>query len=136
MVSKTIGLSSILSGLAKRIPNYYSRLVAYKDKFDPRARESRRKHYYNNKASYILRKTQKKNLIKKYIQEAKNVVCTDCRNKFPYYVMDFDHLSDKIETISRMIDCGNLEKVRSEIAKCEVVCANCHRIRTYNRHTV
>ena len=73
--------------------------------------------------------------IARYIQNYKEThPCTDCGDCFPYYVMDFDHLSDKSFAISSYKNNTNsLERVREEIAKCELVCANCHRIRTYKR---
>jgi hypothetical protein len=58
--------------------------------------------------------------------------CTDCRVVYPYYVMDWDHLSDKKFQLSRIRYCSK-ERILAEIAKCELVCANCHRIRTWNR---
>lgn len=57
--------------------------------------------------------------------------CADCGNKFPAICMDFDHLRDKVEEVSRMVADGEQwETIASEIEKCEIVCANCHRIRT------
>jgi hypothetical protein len=50
--------------------------------------------------------------------------------------MDFDHIAEhgkKINTISRLINTGSIQKVKEEIEKCELVCANCHRIRTFSR---
>jgi hypothetical protein len=71
---------------------------------------------------------------KELIRTAKDVPCTDCGNSYPHYVMDFDHLDPSIKEagVASMINCGSLEKIRTEIAKCEVVCANCHRERTHN----
>lgn len=61
--------------------------------------------------------------------------CTDCGEK-NHIVLDFDHLKDKKYNISRMIHDGfSWEAIKKEIAKCEVVCANCHRIRTHARLT-
>jgi hypothetical protein len=47
--------------------------------------------------------------------------------------MDFDHVSgDKVDDVCRlMFDTGKWERILTEIAKCELVCANCHRIRTH-----
>jgi hypothetical protein len=61
--------------------------------------------------------------------------CTDCKMMYPYYVMDFDHLPEfeKSGQISTMISQGATKKVKEEIAKCEIVCANCHRQRTHDR---
>lgn len=58
--------------------------------------------------------------------------CADCGNKFPYYVMDFDHLGNKKFNVSAMIT-HNWEQIKEEISKCELVCANCHRVRTHTR---
>ena len=73
----------------------------------------------------------------KLIQEVKSSKpCADCGRRFPYYVMQFDHLPeyDKSFTISEAkTNVVPLEKLKEEIAKCDVVCANCHAIRTYRR---
>jgi hypothetical protein len=69
-------------------------------------------------------------------REAKNHPCTDCGQTFAYPAMEFDHLpgSEKVNSVSRLA-FGNLswERAAEEIAKCELVCANCHNVRTYNR---
>jgi len=69
------------------------------------------------------------------IRPMKEQPCVDCGNKYPYYVMDFDHLEDceKIENISQMKGWSK-DKLLDEIAKCEIVCSNCHRIRTFKRN--
>lgn len=74
---------------------------------------------------------------KQFIMDAKSKPCADCGESYPYYVMDFDHLpgQQKLFNISdanrsRQTPRG---KLLAEIAKCEVVCSNCHRERTFNR---
>ena len=65
--------------------------------------------------------------------EAKSVPCADCKGCYPYYVMDFDHIrGKKLKGISQMGTAGR-SLLLAEIAKCDVVCANCHRIRTFRR---
>ena len=60
--------------------------------------------------------------------------CVDCGGKFPYYLLDFDHIRGvKVNSISRMLDRHSLEDILKEIDKCEIVCANCHRSRTFHR---
>lgn len=66
------------------------------------------------------------------LDELKNVPCMDCAEDFPPYVMDFDHLGDKEFNISQMFGKPWLS-VLSEIGKCDIVCANCHRKRTHER---
>jgi hypothetical protein len=61
--------------------------------------------------------------------------CVDC-GVGNHIVLDFDHLKDKKYNISRMIHDGfSWAEIKKEISKCEVVCANCHRIRTHDRLT-
>ena len=61
--------------------------------------------------------------------------CLDCGENNPI-VLDFDHIHNKKYNVSRMIHDGfSWAAIKKEIAKCEVVCANCHRIRTHNRLT-
>ena len=65
----------------------------------------------------------------------KNVPCADCTNRFPPICMDFDHVRGKkcfslAYGLSKRI---SMARIFAEIEKCEVVCANCHRIRTDKR---
>ena len=66
------------------------------------------------------------------IHKLKDIPCMDCGVEYPHYVMDFDHRdpSTKFKTIARMVGYS-LKRVQEEIDKCDVVCANCHRIRTH-----
>ena len=66
---------------------------------------------------------------------AKDVPCRDCGVKYPSYVMDLDHVRGvKVADISQMIQkhC-TLQTLQRELAKCEAVCSNCHRERTWGR---
>ena len=43
-------------------------------------------------------------------------------------VLEFDHQRDKLLDVSTLSREGySLDKLKQEIAKCEVVCANCHQ---------
>lgn len=56
--------------------------------------------------------------------------CVDCGENNPL-VLDFDHLRDKEFNISEgMQGDMSIERLKSEIEKCEIRCANCHRIKT------
>jgi L-lysine 2,3-aminomutase len=80
--------------------------------------------------------TYNKKQYKKRLAEIKQASgCVDCGEKNPI-VLDFDHLNDKKYNISRMIHDGfSWKAILKEIKKCEVVCANCHRLRTHFRLT-
>lgn len=59
--------------------------------------------------------------------------CVDCGVTNPI-VLDFDHVTgEKIGNVSEMIKSGSLRGIKEEIKKCEVRCANCHRIVTHER---
>lgn len=61
----------------------------------------------------------------------------DCGGRFPAVCMDFDHRpgEKKLFTVAAMVGQHQTSKrVLAEIAKCDVVCSNCHRIRTATRH--
>ncbi len=65
-----------------------------------------------------------------FIRTAKDAPCTDCGGRFAPCVMDFDHVrGDKRFPLSKGAGKG-LSTCRAEIAKCDLVCSNCHRIRT------
>lgn len=77
---------------------------------------------------------RKKEIAQMLANIKEKVGCLDCGGKFPYYLLDFDHVSGtKVNSISRMLDKYSLEDILKEIDKCEIVCANCHRSRTFHR---
>lgn len=61
--------------------------------------------------------------------------CQDCRNKYPHYVLEFDHRPEetKLDNVTRVLKNFGVEMAWKEVAKCDVVCSNCHKIRTYMR---
>jgi hypothetical protein len=68
------------------------------------------------------------------IQRLKSVPCADCGEVFDPVCMDFDHVdpASKEFNISEWASSGRVgwKRIEAEIAKCDVVCANCHRLRT------
>lgn len=78
---------------------------------------------------------KQKAFLYKYIREYKERhPCVDCKIQYPYYVMDFDHVRGrKHKNVMELVPTLSKKKVDEEIAKCEVVCSNCHRIREYIR---
>ncbi len=69
---------------------------------------------------------KKRDVIDKY----KNIPCQDCGGIFPTCCMDFDHRENKSFNIATGTSRSD-KKLIEEIKKCDVVCANCHRIRTF-----
>ena len=61
--------------------------------------------------------------------------CGDCKESFAYPAMDFDHINgDKIDNVSTLARKGDPVAVFAEIDKCEIVCSECHRIRSKQRN--
>lgn len=92
-----------------------------------------KEHYKNNKEYYKAKTLAQRKEIVSITREAKNVPCKDCKQMYPYYVMDFDHLVDKSFDIARAWTSKWILQILKELQKCEPVCANCHRTRTHNR---
>jgi len=61
--------------------------------------------------------------------------CSDCGEKYPHFILDFDHKPEfeKLGNIYYVLTHHGVEKAWEEIAKCDVVCSNCHKLRTYTR---
>lgn len=87
--------------------------------------ERRRKRLGKNKL-------KRKNAIRKLVFEyLKDNPCADC-NESNHILLQFDHVRGKKKAnISDMIRNDlSWKTILSEIKKCEVVCANCHCLRT------
>jgi hypothetical protein len=97
------------------------------------SKDAKKKWYAENKEYVKSKALQKKEELRSIIIAIKNNPCMDCGVSYPHYVMDFDHRdpSLKLSNVSSLINMGNKQKLLEEIAKCDLVCANCHRIRTY-----
>jgi hypothetical protein len=109
--------------------------MAYKDPFDERNREARRKHYRNNKQQYLDRNQNKKEELRNFLRAVKSYPCEDCGVGYPYWIMQFDHRpeEDKLYAPARLHALGSWYKTVEEVMKCDVVCANCHADRTHKR---
>ena len=96
------------------------------------------RHYQANKQDYITKAKAGKNLQRKrnkrFTDRVKALAgCRDCGNRNPV-VLDFDHLEDKAIGISRAVAIPwSITRLKTEIRKCVVRCANCHRIKTHER---
>lgn len=97
-----------------------------------------RQHYLANKDTYLkkarIHRLKDRERNRQISRAAKNQPCVDCGVKYPYYVMQFDHLPEYEKTFTigqnRLM---SIERLESEIAKCDVVCSNCHAERSHQR---
>jgi hypothetical protein len=67
------------------------------------------------------------------IEILRSGACTDCGLEDPA-VLEFDHVGPKRMEVGKLVrEAYRLERIKAEIANCELVCANCHRRRTAKR---
>tara|TARA_R110000744_G_scaffold297476_2_gene407273 strand:+ start:313 stop:759 length:447 start_codon:yes stop_codon:yes gene_type:complete len=79
----------------------------------------------------IIKRNSKKKL--EYMKRYKLFVgCAFCGYKKHYAALEFDHINPdtKLGTISQAYRGWGMKKIKDEIRKCQVLCANCHRVKT------
>ena len=96
-----------------------------------------REHYLANRQKYIdaeaRRKQERAERRTRYLIEFfRDHPCADCGETDPV-VLEFDHLRDKGLEVTNQFASRNWQEILDEIAKCHVVCANCHKRRTARR---
>lgn len=93
---------------------------------------------YTNNSGDIKNKLRISN--RKYANRARQFIddykrlhfCRDCGNN-DWRVLQFDHLYDKVFNIADAVANGYaIDKIKKEIEKCEIRCANCHMIKTFH----
>ena len=100
--------------------------------------ERSKRHYVRMKGAYLKRNRRKKPVLREaaasfvhqFLQQHR---CAHCGEQDPV-VLEFNHIdpASKSGNISEMIRAGtSVRRLQAEIAKCEVLCANCHQ-----RHTI
>jgi hypothetical protein len=69
------------------------------------------------------------------LDKLRDVPCADCGRRFPPCAMDFDHRQPEGKTsgVTRLVGRAGMARILAEAAKCDIVCANCHRARTLER---
>ena len=94
-------------------------------------------HYTKHRALYVVQAQRRKQALA--LERAVLIVgilrkrpCADCDETDPI-VLEFDHLGDKTFDVAKGLRDHSWQAVLDEIAKCDVVCANCHRRRTAKR---
>jgi hypothetical protein len=100
-----------------------------------------RGHYYANRQYYLekaLRSNRRhRELIRAELRRLKDVPCADCGVRYPPWVMQFDHVRGQklfnLGAWNHMSTNIRTEQLLAEAAKCEIVCANCHHERTWQR---
>lgn len=95
--------------------------------------------YQINKPKILRQKRQAHKTLVEWSTTLKKGPCSDCKLTYHHAAMQWDHLPcfEKHAAVSRLVQLGvSKNKILKEIAKCELVCANCHAVRTFNRRGV
>ena len=117
-------------------PERRERRTAYSKRWKKRNKEkvaAEAKKWYEIHKSAIRAKS-----IRAYIEDKYGgTPCMDCDGVFDWCAMDFDHRPEETKLFqiasfgSRKFTPENLATVEKEIAKCDIICSNCHRVRTF-----
>jgi hypothetical protein len=93
----------------------------------------------NKYSEYLSKKMNGgRNYRRAYLKKKKeSSPCTDCGISYPYFMMQADHidglLNKKLKTFNM---AKNQKELNEEFEKCELVCSNCHAVRTYERQAL
>jgi hypothetical protein len=101
-----------------------------RDCFRAYFRERGELHRQQVRATAPDRRARSRRVVQELLAEA---ACTDCGLRDPV-VLEFDHVDAKEATVAALVrGAAGRRRLVQEIARCEVVCANCHRRRTATR---
>ena len=98
-------------------------------------RDYDRAYYQRNKEIRLARNRRRDRKRRADFAQNKAGPCADCGGVFPPVAMHWDHLPGhvKVGDISTILVRRGPRLLEEELAKCELVCANCHAIRTASR---
>src|SRR5438477_1746010 len=91
-------------------------------------------YYGRNRQREIDRVTRRQQATLEFTRDLRRVPCQDCGGTFKPHQMDFDHRVPEQKSFNVTASRAMLmrrDRLLQEIAKCDIVCANCHSARTY-----
>jgi hypothetical protein len=115
----------------------YAKTYYHRAKQDPEKvarREANRKEWYTqNKESVLAKQREKKRHRKLEAIKYLGGVCSDCHGTFHPSIYEFHHRdpSEKDRDPSKLLQL-KWERIVAELDKCDLLCANCHRLRHHN----
>lgn len=95
-------------------------------KNDQKQKESQKQYYLENKAKYMQERRDKRRRNKEFVLSQKTS-CSVCEMT-DKVCLDFHHNGGKIKNVSQLVnEATTIDKLKEEIAKCSILCANCHK---------
>lgn len=108
----------------------------HRETVNARAKDRYYQDLAKSRAESVANQRKRRERIRALVLEAKGRPCIDCGIHYPPIVMEFDHVRGE-----KLFDIGTtsggsagyhtIAEIEAEIAKCDVRCANCHRLRHY-----
>ena len=135
-------LSKVCSAcsLEKDVSDFNRKGRALQSKCKPCQRAYHRNYYQRNRSRFIEKnrrnKNRQRNRLRAILWAVKENPCQDCGGSFHPWVMELDHRDGgtKEAAVSNLVSKGCTDaRLLEEIEKCDLVCANCHRMRTHRR---
>ncbi len=92
-------------------------------------------YHARNRERFLAVKRKRTDALVAWMRTLKEEPCVDCGGRFHPAAMTFDHLpgAEKRSDVATLARQGSTALLRAELEKCELVCANCHAVRTFNR---
>lgn len=92
------------------------------------------RYYRLNRQQEIDRVTRRQHATIEFLRDLRRVPCQECGERFEPHQMDFDHRDPAAKSFGLTWSRAMLaprQRLLDEIAKCDVICSNCHAVRTY-----
>ena len=112
--------------------------MPYKDKEiqKQKNKEYQKKHYQSKKQYYFDKARSRQEFLKSFIERVKKLSRCNC-GESRWWVLDFHHLENKEFGLASAHKMGySIDKIKQEIRKCNILCANCHRDLHYQENIV
>ena len=99
--------------------------------------DSKQTYYANNKERYRQNTLRQRAEKKEYLKEYKNRPCMMCGIQYPHFVMELHHREPEKKEgyINATLRGKSWNALITEVNKCDVLCANCHRLVEYGGAT-
>lgn len=119
---------------------FYSKNPSRKDGLNSRCKtcqsEYIKQHYLKRKEYYVSKAKLSNQRKSEWLREIKNlykIACVECGYDKHVEALDFHHKDRETKSFDiNQAKSQSKKAIIEELNKCEVLCANCHRIRTYN----
>ena len=97
-----------------------------------------KEHYKKNKKYYINKAAKLKDKTRRFVQNIKNESeCKLCKENHPACLVFHHNDPNKkdIDVSRTVVSCWSTKRIKQEIKKCTILCANCHRKLHYEEKT-